>query len=38
MDIEFGHTDPILTLPMGVQCRLTVDGSVRLELLEAAVV
>ena len=38
MDIEFGHIDPILTLPMGVQCRLTVDESVRLELLEAAVV
>ena len=37
MNIDFGHTDPILTLPIGVRCRLTVDDRIELELLEAAV-
>lgn len=38
LDLDFGHWDPIMTLPLGVQARLVVeDGRVTLSLLEAAV-
>ncbi|MFD9357952.1 LD-carboxypeptidase [Streptomyces sp. NPDC060031] len=36
-DLEFGHTDPMLTLPLGVRTRLTARDDVELCLLEAAV-
>lgn len=36
-DLEFGHTDPVLTLPLGVRTRLTARDEVELRLLEAAV-
>lgn len=35
-EVDFGHTDPLLTLPIGVRCRMNA-GDKRLELLESAV-
>lgn len=36
LDCDFGHTDPILTLPLGVECTLQTDPP-RLALAESAV-
>jgi len=37
-DVDLGHTEPMLTIPMGVEAELSVEGSnVRFALLEGAV-
>jgi muramoyltetrapeptide carboxypeptidase len=38
-DLDFGHTDPMLTIPLGIAAELTCrDGDVNLRLLEPAVI
>ncbi|MFP4599029.1 MAG: S66 peptidase family protein [Persicimonas sp.] len=37
LDVDFGHTDPLLTFPIGVECRMDA-GRQRLELIEPWVV
>jgi muramoyltetrapeptide carboxypeptidase len=36
LDVDFGHTDPLLTLPIGIRCRLDSNRKT-IELIEAAV-
>jgi muramoyltetrapeptide carboxypeptidase LdcA involved in peptidoglycan recycling len=37
-DVDLGHTDPMLTLPIGIRTRLVVEGSdYEMTLLEPAV-
>lgn len=37
-DLDFGHTDPLWTLPVGCRMRLAAEDHVTLELLEAGVI
>ena len=37
VDVDFGHTEPMLTLPIGVLARLVSNVEPKIEILESAV-
>lgn len=38
-DVDFGHTEPMITLPIGIRCRMDTNGSAGpvIQFLESAV-